>query len=79
MKFRWFVGACLVLIAYGVLYSHLPCWAQLMNPTVECELKAVRIATPAEREASLADDAATAGKMVQDLIDADERARKRGR
>lgn len=36
--FRAMVIACLVLIAYGVMYRNLPCWAQLFDRTLYCQM-----------------------------------------
>lgn len=36
MKFKVFVGVCLVAISYGALYNDLPCWAQVFQPSLGC-------------------------------------------
>jgi hypothetical protein len=33
------VTVCLVLMTYGVLYHNLPCWAQLLDKTMYCQIK----------------------------------------
>lgn len=39
LKFKVLVAACLVAIAYGVVYSNLPCWAQVMGRTMWCQVQ----------------------------------------
>ena len=36
--FRFIVIACLAMIAYGVTYRNLPCWAQLFDKTFYCQV-----------------------------------------
>lgn len=40
MKFKLLVAILLGAIAYGVLYSDLPCWAQLGTQSLECQTDA---------------------------------------
>lgn len=40
MKFRMLVVILLGAIAYGVLYHDLPCWAQVLDKTFYCQIKA---------------------------------------
>ena len=55
MKFRILVGVSLVAIAYGVLYTNLPCCAQVFAPSFTCG-SAAEFNAARERGAKANDD-----------------------